>query len=119
MNPPLSIGLPVYNAERYLPQTLDSLLTQTYGDFELVISDNASTDATESICREHAGTIRGFDMFAKTRIRGRSGISTGSLSLHAVGISSGRPVTISARRHFSRSAPRFSTETMRSRGHIP
>ena len=54
MNPSLSIGLPVYNAEQYLPSALDSLLTQTYRDFELIISDNGSTDATESICRRYA-----------------------------------------------------------------
>lgn len=52
--PRVSIGLPVYNGERYLRETLESLLAQTFGDFELVISDNASTDATEAICREFA-----------------------------------------------------------------
>ncbi|MFH5804238.1 glycosyltransferase family 2 protein [Alienimonas sp. DA493] len=52
--PPVSIGLPVYNAERYLPGCLDSLLGQTYGDFELFIADNASDDATEELCREAA-----------------------------------------------------------------
>jgi glycosyltransferase involved in cell wall biosynthesis len=40
----------VYNGERFLPETLDSLLAQTYGDFELIICDNASTDGTEQIC---------------------------------------------------------------------
>lgn len=52
--PRLTIGLPVYNSERYLPQALDSLLAQTFGDFEVIISDNASTDGTEAICREYA-----------------------------------------------------------------
>jgi glycosyltransferase involved in cell wall biosynthesis len=52
--PRVSIGLPVYNGERYLPAALDSLLGQTYPDFELVISDNASTDRTEEICRAAA-----------------------------------------------------------------
>ena len=52
--PTLTIGLPVYNGERYLRQALDSLLAQTFTDFELVISDNASTDSTPSICREYA-----------------------------------------------------------------
>jgi glycosyltransferase involved in cell wall biosynthesis len=50
----LSIGLPVYDGEEYLAEALDSLLTQTYEDFELVISDNASTDRTEEICRDYA-----------------------------------------------------------------
>lgn len=50
----LSIGLPVYNGERFLAEALDSLLAQTFEDFELVISDNASTDGTEEICRAYA-----------------------------------------------------------------
>jgi glycosyltransferase involved in cell wall biosynthesis len=49
--PRLSIGLPVYNGENYLAETLDSLLGQSYENFELIISDNASTDGTAGICR--------------------------------------------------------------------
>ncbi len=52
--PTVSIGLFVYNGERFLPRSLDSLLRQTYRDFELIISDNASTDRTGEICREYA-----------------------------------------------------------------
>lgn len=52
--PLVSIGLPTYNGERFLRQTLDSLLGQSFRDFEIVISDNASTDSTEAICREYA-----------------------------------------------------------------
>jgi glycosyltransferase involved in cell wall biosynthesis len=52
--PLVSIGLPVYNGEEYLAQTIESLLTQTFTDFELIISDNASTDGTEQICRRYA-----------------------------------------------------------------
>jgi glycosyltransferase involved in cell wall biosynthesis len=52
--PPLTIGLPVYNGERYLALALDDLLAQEYTDFRLLISDNASTDATEEICRDYA-----------------------------------------------------------------
>jgi glycosyltransferase involved in cell wall biosynthesis len=52
--PRVSIGMPLYNAERYLPQTVDSLLAQTFKDFELIISDNGSTDRTEEICRSYA-----------------------------------------------------------------
>jgi glycosyltransferase involved in cell wall biosynthesis len=50
----VSIGLPVYNGARFLEQALDSLLGQSYADFELIISDNASTDNTEEICRNYA-----------------------------------------------------------------
>jgi glycosyltransferase involved in cell wall biosynthesis len=48
--PRLSIGLPVYNGENYLTESLDALLGQTYENFELIISDNASTDGTADIC---------------------------------------------------------------------
>lgn len=52
--PRVTIGVPVYNAAAMLPVALDSLLAQTYGHFELIISDNASTDDTERIGREYA-----------------------------------------------------------------
>ncbi|WP_037313973.1 glycosyltransferase family 2 protein [Amycolatopsis orientalis] len=52
--PRLSIGVPVYNGEDYLAEALDALLGQTYENFELIISDNASTDHTEEISREYA-----------------------------------------------------------------
>ena len=42
--------MPVYNAERFLEEALDSILAQTFDDFELIISDNASTDRTDAIC---------------------------------------------------------------------
>lgn len=50
----VSIGLPVFNAEQYLEQSLGTILGQTYRNFELIISDNASDDATEAICRRYA-----------------------------------------------------------------
>jgi glycosyltransferase involved in cell wall biosynthesis len=52
--PRVSIGMAVYNGERFLAQTLESLLAQTYADFELIICDNCSTDRTEQICRDYA-----------------------------------------------------------------
>jgi glycosyltransferase involved in cell wall biosynthesis len=52
--PIVSIAMPVYNGEAYIKQAIDSLLAQTFKDFELIISDNASTDATEPICRKYA-----------------------------------------------------------------
>jgi glycosyltransferase involved in cell wall biosynthesis len=52
--PRISIGLPVYNGERYLRQALDAILSQTFADFELIISDNASTDSTPDICKSYA-----------------------------------------------------------------
>ncbi len=51
--PRLSIGLPVYNGERFIKEAIDSILAQTFEDFELIISDNASIDKTEEICRAY------------------------------------------------------------------
>jgi glycosyltransferase involved in cell wall biosynthesis len=51
--PKVSIGLPVHNGEKFLNQAIESLLAQTFTDFELIISDNASTDSTETICRKY------------------------------------------------------------------
>tara|TARA_Y100000389_G_scaffold167531_1_gene172776 strand:- start:23650 stop:24546 length:897 start_codon:yes stop_codon:yes gene_type:complete len=51
--PSISIGLPVYNGECFLKETIDSILDQTFTDFELIISDNASSDQTKTICREY------------------------------------------------------------------
>src|SRR6476646_2411498 len=51
--PKVAIGLPVYNGAKYVAEAIESVLAQTYGDLELVISDNASTDATEEICRDY------------------------------------------------------------------
>ena len=54
--PRLSVGLPVYNGENYLAESLESLLGQSFTDFELIISDNASTDGTEEIGRRYAAS---------------------------------------------------------------
>jgi glycosyltransferase involved in cell wall biosynthesis len=52
--PRVSIGLPVYNGQRFIRATIDSILAQTFTDFELIICDNCSNDATERICRDYA-----------------------------------------------------------------
>lgn len=52
--PLLSIGLFVFNGERFLRETLDSILGQSFRDFELIISDNGSSDKTQQICQEFA-----------------------------------------------------------------
>ncbi|AFS80007.1 glycosyl transferase family protein [Candidatus Nitrosopumilus koreensis AR1] len=48
----ISIGLPVYNGEKFLEKRIKGILNQTFQDFEIIISNNASTDATEKICLE-------------------------------------------------------------------
>lgn len=54
----VTIGLPVYNGANYVAAAIDSILAQSYSDFDLLISDNASNDATEEICRAYAGKDR-------------------------------------------------------------
>ena len=61
--PLISVGIPVYNGEKYLRRAIDSVLEQDYDNFELLISDNASADATAKICQEYTerdGRIRYF-----------------------------------------------------------
>jgi glycosyltransferase involved in cell wall biosynthesis len=59
----LSIGIPVFNGEKFLRQCLDSLLTQTFANFELIISDNASDDSTSDICNEYSKKFKNFRYF--------------------------------------------------------
>lgn len=53
-DPLISVGMPVYNGERFVEEAIRSILDQTYSHFELIISDNASTDRTPEICRDLA-----------------------------------------------------------------
>ena len=48
----ITVGIPVYNGEQYIQKAINSVLTQSYTNFELIISDNASTDSTEEICKK-------------------------------------------------------------------
>jgi glycosyltransferase involved in cell wall biosynthesis len=57
-NPQVSIGMPVFNGERYIKEAIDSILAQTFSGFELIISDNASTDKTREICQDYASRDR-------------------------------------------------------------
>ncbi|MCA9888051.1 MAG: glycosyltransferase family 2 protein [Anaerolineae bacterium] len=54
LKPRVSIGMPVYNGAQYLERALDTLLAQTFTDFEIVITDNCSTDNTQEICERYA-----------------------------------------------------------------
>jgi glycosyltransferase involved in cell wall biosynthesis len=51
--PTVSIGMPVYNGEKYICEALDSVVAQTYQDFEVIVSDNASNDKTKAICADY------------------------------------------------------------------
>jgi glycosyltransferase involved in cell wall biosynthesis len=63
----ISLGLPVYNGEAYIRDCIESILAQTFRDFELVISDNASTDSTPQICREFAERDRRIRVITQER----------------------------------------------------
>lgn len=66
----VSLGLPVYNGENFLRQALESILVQTYPNWELILSDNGSTDGTEAICREFAARDPRIRYFREERNRG-------------------------------------------------
>jgi glycosyltransferase involved in cell wall biosynthesis len=68
--PHVSVGMPVYNGEQYVRQAIESILSQTFQDFELIISDNASSDATERICREYAAKDSRIHYYRSDRNRG-------------------------------------------------
>lgn len=68
--PRVSIGMPVFNGERYLAQSLESMLSQTFSDFELIISDNGSQDGTEEICRHYAAKDKRIRYFRQETNRG-------------------------------------------------
>ena len=70
MSPRVTIGLPVYNGEKYIDQALNSLRGQTMQDFELLISDNASTDRTVEICQEHAASDSRIQVFQSAKNAG-------------------------------------------------
>jgi glycosyltransferase involved in cell wall biosynthesis len=52
-SPRVSIGVPVYNGQKYIGATLDSLIAQTYSDIEIIVTDNCSTDATPQIVQSY------------------------------------------------------------------
>lgn len=83
--PLVSIGMCVYNEERFVAQTLDSLLAQTFRDFELIIVDNASDDATEKICRDYMARDDRIRYF-----RNAANLGGARSAQRAIGESSGR-----------------------------
>ena len=68
--PKVSIGMPVYNGEPFIREAMISLLAQTYADFELIISDNGSTDSTQVICKEFAAKDARIRYVRQTENRG-------------------------------------------------
>lgn len=68
--PRVTVGLPTFNGERYLAEAIASTLAQDFGDFELIIADNASTDASRDIVRDVAGRDRRVRLLTSDRNRG-------------------------------------------------
>ncbi len=66
----VSIGLPVFNGEKLVAEALDSLLAQTFEDFEVVVADNASTDRTLDIARQFAAQDPRVSVLTSDRNRG-------------------------------------------------
>jgi len=59
----ITIGIPVYNSEKFLSEKISSILNQGYNDFELIISDNGSTDSTKEICEKFASKDKRIKFF--------------------------------------------------------
>lgn len=57
-NPLVSVIVPSYNCARYLPETLDSILVQTWSPVEIIVVDDGSTDDTQDVLKRYAGKIR-------------------------------------------------------------
>ncbi len=68
--PVVTLGVPVFNSAPYLASSLDSVLAQTFDRFEIVISDNGSSDETEQICRRYAAMDRRIRYFRHEVNRG-------------------------------------------------
>ena len=58
MNPLISVIVPIYNVEAYLPRCLDSIVNQTYQNLEIILVDDGSPDNCGAICDEYARRVR-------------------------------------------------------------
>jgi glycosyltransferase involved in cell wall biosynthesis len=63
----VSIGLPVYNGEKFIEKRIKSITSQTFKDFELIISDNSSTDMTSIICQNYAKADNRIKFFRQSK----------------------------------------------------
>ena len=91
--PFLSIVVPAYNVEEYLPQCVDSILRQTFTDFELLLVDDGSKDSTGRLCDEYAGKDR--------RIRVIHKENGGLVSARKAGLSEALGTYVAYRRRYS------------------
>ncbi len=79
--PLVSIGLTIFNSEKYLAKTLDSLLAQDYENLEIIISDNASEDSTRNICLDYAEKDRRIKYYRSIENMGAVANATQSFTL--------------------------------------
>ena len=93
--PTLTIGVPVFNGAAYLEAAVESVLEQSFGDFEMIISDNASTDDTGAICRALVARDTRVTYRRNAENVGSRRTSTCSFRSLAGACSSGRPPTTS------------------------
>lgn len=88
-NPTISIIIPVYNTEKYLRRCLDSIMEQTYKDFECILVDDGSTDGSGKICDEYASKDERFKVIHKencgvaTARQAGTNVATGEYIIHA------------------------------------
>lgn len=64
--PTVSVIMPVYNAHLYVAKAIESVLQQTYQDFELILVDDGATDGSGEICEKYAGMTALFSFMKKT-----------------------------------------------------
>ena len=70
----VSVGVTVYNVEEYLRECLESILNQTFTDFEVIMVDDGSTDNSFSICQEYVAKDSRFKLIhQENKVRGQSG----------------------------------------------
>ena len=67
--PLICIGIPVYNEENNLRQRLESIYKQSFSNFEIIISDNASEDKTQKICEELSKKDKELTIFVMKKIK--------------------------------------------------
>ncbi len=87
MDTTVSVIVPAYNVEDYLPRCLDSLLAQTFRDFELILVDDGSTDATGAICDRYGETD------ARVRVLHQANAGVSAARNRALEIASGAFIT--------------------------
>lgn len=66
MNPAISVIIPIYNAEKYIKRCIDSILKQTFLDYEVLLVNDGSIDDSELICRQYLKTCKHLKLFNKS-----------------------------------------------------